>query len=439
MALYIYNITGAPVVLAAGHPVRTIPRSAAAPTRGPAVDCTSELRPDLTVDPINGVAGGLLGADYVLLQGQAASLVFEWTSDTEFLTPGLTVPTPGGSDVAAHAALLTGVHGLDVLSVVTKTRHVDGNRVDVYAEDGSIVRPHKSIQAAVDAIAALAEASYHVVSIASGIYAENVVLEDAGLQYIKLQGDGYVSINPAAGNALQSTASNDGLKALLVSNIGFAKPVVIAGAAGAPGFNDVIWDRPRFTAAATLSVSCVNNFSMVDPYSECNISYVNVGWSYIESGQLQGQFNLTMDDTQPVPSSGNAGTLLVNGVFQSGAVSYTIGGTAAYTVATQACRWGAAGPSTVPAGLSLLAYDSWVRGTLTNNGSITLRNSATEGYVAGTGTLTITGNPGTQVFFAPAGSAGLGHWVGADPANLNEAVDRLAVALVARTGAVPIP
>jgi hypothetical protein len=166
MPLYVYNITGAPVVLAAGHPVRTIPRSAAAPTRGPAVDCTSELRPDVTVDPINGVAGGLLGADYVLLQGQAASLAFEWTSDTEFLTPGLTVPTPGGSDVAAHAALLTGVHGVAVGNIgdgaalnqlamlKKKIVNVDAGRVDVYAEDGSVERPYQTIAAALAVVAA---------------------------------------------------------------------------------------------------------------------------------------------------------------------------------------------------------------------------------------------------------------------------------------------
>jgi hypothetical protein len=310
--------------------------------------------------------------------------------------------------------------------------YVDGNRTDTYVEDGSVDHPYKTIQAAINAIAALADsANYHVVSITSGVYAENLILENAGLYYVKLQGEGYVSINPSSGNALRSTATNANLNALLVSNIGFAKPVVITGpAATATAFQDVIWEHVKFTGTATLAVTCVNNFSLVNPYSEQNITYQNVAWSYVESGQLQGQFNFTMDDTQPIPSGGNAGTILANGVFQSGAVSYTIGGTATYTVAVQACRWGTTGAITVPAGCTLLGYNSWFRGTHTNNGAITLRNSATEGYTAGTGTLTITGSPGTQIDFQSVTSGAA--WV-TPPTSMSDAVDRIAAALFAHT------
>jgi hypothetical protein len=114
MALRVYNITGAPVVLAAGNPVRTIPLSAAPPARGPAVDVTSELRPNLAVDPANGVAGGLDAAAFILLQAQAASLVFEWTSDPEYTTGTLVTagPAPG-----AHAPTHKTAGGTDVLAV----------------------------------------------------------------------------------------------------------------------------------------------------------------------------------------------------------------------------------------------------------------------------------------------------------------------------------
>lgn len=353
------------------------------------------------------------------------------TTWVNLLSTGLPAPHHATHESGPDAIVLS-----SMLAVPPTYHFVDGSYTGTIS-NGSYLFPFKTIMAAVNAIAAIGDSAYHIIPIASGIYRENIVLENAGLKYVKLQGDGYVSINPAAGNALQSIANNANLKALLLSDIGFAKPVVIVGTAGSDSFNDVVWERPKFTAGATLSVTCVNNFSMVDPYSEKDIAYVNVNWSYIESGQLQGKFDFTMDDTQPLPLSGKDGTILANGVFQSGNVSYTIGGTATYTVAPQGCRWGSTAALTVPAGVSILAYNTWLRGTHTNNGTITLRNGNVEGYVAGIGTLVFTANTGTQVHFAPVGS--VGSWGGpGNPASLSDAVDRVAAALVAHTG-IPIP
>ena len=99
-------------------------------------------------------------------------------------------------------------------------------------------------------------------------------------------------------------------------------------------------------------------------------------------------------------------------------------------MAVQAGRWGTTGAITVPAGCSLLGYNCWFRGTHTNNGAITLRNAATEGYVAGTGTLTITGCPGTQIYFVSNTSGAA--WATL-PTSMSDAVDRIAAALFAHT------
>jgi len=346
--------------------------------------------------------------------------------------------TNTGLPAAHHATHESGPDVIDLsvmLAVPAMIHHVDRNYTGAVS-NGSPLFPFKTIMAAVTAVAAIGDHAYHSIKVASGIYAENILLENLGLEYVKIEGDGYVSINPAAGNALQSTANNANLKALLLSNVIFAKPVVITGPAGGMGFTDVIWDTVKFTGTATLSVSCVNNFSMINPYSECDVSYVNVNWSYIESGQLQGKFDFTADDTLPIPSAGKDCTTLVNGVFQSGNVTYTIGGTGTQTVAVQGCRWGSTAAITVPAGVSILGYNSWLRGTHTNNGAITLRNAATEGYIAGVGTLTITGNPGSQIYL---GGTAPGDWGGPGvPANVQDAVNRLAAQL-AIVGAMPIP
>lgn len=104
MSLFAYNITGAPVALAAGSPIITLPASVAPPARGTAYNVTSELRPDLAVDPINGRAGGVGFVGFGLLQAQitGGQIELEWTSDPEYLTTGLVIsgPTPGAHVLA---------------------------------------------------------------------------------------------------------------------------------------------------------------------------------------------------------------------------------------------------------------------------------------------------------------------------------------------------
>lgn len=344
-------------------------------------------------ETINGVGGAVaIGSNYgslSLISDGANWLLAEVSSAAVALNTAHRLGS--GSD---HANVAASTTAISQIVAMTKTIYVDNGRVDVYTEDGSISKPFKAIQSAINALAAAAPAYYATIEIAGGVYAENLVLENAGLKYVKFQGKGYVSINPVAGNALQSTANNANLFALHLSDIIFAKPVVITGSAAATCFNDVLWTNVRFVTGSSLTVTCVNNISMVDVYSEVAFVYSNVAWSYLEGGQLQGTFSFTMDDTATLPSGGKDGTILANGIFQSGTVSYAIGGTATYTVALNGCRWGS-GAVTVPAGVSVLAYASYLRGVVTNNGAITLRSATMQGYVAGTGTLTLN-QPASQ-------------------------------------------
>lgn len=91
MALYVYNLTGNPVTLAAGNPLVTLEPSPAPPARGKPYNITSKITPDLTIDPVNGKTSGLLAPAYLALQAQvlAHQIVFVWTGGPEYLTPGL--------------------------------------------------------------------------------------------------------------------------------------------------------------------------------------------------------------------------------------------------------------------------------------------------------------------------------------------------------------
>ena len=80
MALTAYNLTAAPLVLAAGNPVPTLKASSSVGVRGQGADVTVEFL-------------GLTAANYAAIQAQvAAGLVsFIWTNYQEYPTPGLSV------------------------------------------------------------------------------------------------------------------------------------------------------------------------------------------------------------------------------------------------------------------------------------------------------------------------------------------------------------
>ena len=78
MSLLAYNLTGSPVILAAGDPSITLPASISPPARGKAVNVTSELE-------------GLSAGDYTALEAQRPDVEYEWTADPEFDIGTLTI------------------------------------------------------------------------------------------------------------------------------------------------------------------------------------------------------------------------------------------------------------------------------------------------------------------------------------------------------------
>jgi hypothetical protein len=99
MPLIAYNLTTSNILLTVVSPSVLLPSARHAGQRGPGVNVTSELRPDLaTVDPDQGIVGGLLAADYVTLQVNVGlgNTSYVWTGTVDYLTPGLTI-TPVSS------------------------------------------------------------------------------------------------------------------------------------------------------------------------------------------------------------------------------------------------------------------------------------------------------------------------------------------------------
>jgi len=68
---------------------------------------------------------------------------------------------------------------------VTNILYVDGNRTDSYTENGSITKPFKTIQSAIDSITTNAYGNEFIIKIATGKYNEQIVLKN----YVDLCGD----------------------------------------------------------------------------------------------------------------------------------------------------------------------------------------------------------------------------------------------------------
>lgn len=285
---------------------------------------------------------------------------------------------------------------------VTKTVYVDKDRTDSYAELGTIYKPFKTIQSAINYVVSLNYDEYVNIEINNGIYDESIILENSALKYVVLTGKGYVCINPLTegANSLQSVANNNNLFALHLRNIVLSKPVVITGVSGTTGFVDVVLNGVSFNGTASMDISCINNITFKQCHSECDVRLENVNYCDVEASQFQGNLTIVADGTADVPGNGGNFTLVASALTLLGTPTYLPSNGLTITLALTGCRWGLNVPVTVPFGTTIYAYFTFLRGATTNNGNVFLRGGSTfENYVAGTGTLDITGNNSKFQYF----------------------------------------
>src|SRR5690606_928068 len=107
-------------------------------------------------------------------------------------------------------------------------------------------------------------------------------------------------------------------------------------------------------------------------------------------------------------------------------VSIQTGGVGVWNCSLHNTRAGlTAGNYTIPASCNVALYNSILRGTWTNNGTLALRNSHTDNAIAGTAPNVVS-NRSEQISYVPANGA---HWIDPDPTTVKEAIDRMAALL----------
>ncbi len=258
----------------------------------------------------------------------------------------------------------------------SKIVYVDKNRTDNYTADGTILKPYKTIQEAINIIAALETVNYYVLEIATGNYTENLIFEDSRLQRISLIGKGKVYINPAVGYAIKSETENDSLYTLNLDNIIISKPILITAANNnSEAFTDMLWNNLSFTGTSNLSVNSINSLTLRNCYSEQanSFSFSNINWLLLTNSNFQGNLSIENTVAKNIPSWGiyNA-QIHAYSTYYSGNISY-----AADTnieIVLNGSRWGG-GNLTVPDSITIYAHNSYLRGNITNNGTLYLRNS----------------------------------------------------------------
>src|SRR6266850_1054371 len=123
-------------------------------------------------------------------------------------------------------------------SPVTKKLYVDGNRSDSYTADGSILRPFKTIQAAINQVITNADNAsfpYHI-SVATGGYSETLTLANAALYNLVIESEAYsqgelngTNFGPGSGTAITSTSNNTNLQNLAFTGFTINGDVIFTG------------------------------------------------------------------------------------------------------------------------------------------------------------------------------------------------------------------
>lgn len=275
---------------------------------------------------------------------------------------------------------------------------VDVNRTDSYTEDGSIVRPFKTIMGAINEIIANADTRPYQILIAPGTYAENVVLENVNLRSVSLIGlgsvEGGVRLNPASGNAVQSNANNTNLRTFQMSGISISDPVVFIGAdGGETGDDNIIFKDCIFDS--TISMTGVDFVEFWGGYIQgASMDFTNCAFVHWVAGTQVNSTTLALTDdpAQPAPD----GYSFMFSVIESttmACASLVLTGSNIILQSRCGSRIGLPGtPFTVPSTCTFQPYNSFIRSDLTIAAGATLanRDSEYEGALVLNGTLTST-------------------------------------------------
>jgi hypothetical protein len=318
--------------------------------------------------------------------------------------------------------------------------YVDSNRTDDYKPNGKLNTPFKTIQAAINQVIANGDNSFdkpYKISVAPGSYPENVLLNDAKLVNLIFDGNDGASINPAAGYAMESSANNTNLSAMTVRGFSLEKPCLFQGDINNTNAFNFGFDWRECLFTGDLTFRNIGTFSIFTSEVAANVIVENVISGQINQ-QLLGNLTCTYTPLANQPNGSGPGVMFVileqcvhlgNVVADNCQVQFRVG--------TRAVNPG--NSVTLTNGGSLLSYSSFIRGNIVVNNGCTFTNRGSFFYPAN---LSVNaGGTFTNETFCKATQFNVsvpGNWIAPVPTDPETALNRIAAALVAHTGA-PIP
>ena len=333
-----------------------------------------------------GTSGGTSG-DIYIGNGTNRTLFVSNTIDTDDSTalifePPVTFNTSitVGSDIVFADG---GVQSTSYAGGVGHMLMIDTNRTDTYVELGTADRPFKTVAAAIAACAAANPTGvlpYTFVFMGCNV-SENIDFSTRNFNFITVATTCRTVFNGTF------TAGNSNLKQLVIRNIEFANTFTLQGNTTSGQFANTSIYNASFSGA--VNITTVNNVAFYEAAFFGIVNIKNINYMYINGAQFNTDLTFTVDDSgaTAIPSNGIGPMIVLGFNFIANNVYMTkVGGGAGYLVfQPHMARMGlAAGAYTIPANFVFQPQGCALRGTYTNNGSMTLRNSSTDDAPHGT-------------------------------------------------------
>lgn len=260
---------------------------------------------------------------------------------------------------------------------------IDTNRTDSYIAVGTADKPFKTVAAAMAACAIANPTGvlpYTFVLMGCTV-SENVDFSPYNFNFITFATTCRSTITGTF------TAGNSSLKQLVIRNIEFANTFTLLGDATAGQFANTSIYNASFSS--TVTVTTVNNLAFYEAAFFGPVYFKNLNYIYINGAQFNADLTLTVDDSGAtvVPANGISPMVVLGFNFIANNIYMTkVGGGATYIVfQPHMARFGTSGGNyAIPMNFIFQPQGCAVRGTWTNNGSVTTRNSSFDIAVRGT-------------------------------------------------------
>jgi hypothetical protein len=246
---------------------------------------------------------------------------------------------------------------------------------------GSTDKPFKTFAAAVAAAAAANPAGtepYSFVLMSCNI-SETVDLTANNFNFITIATEGRSVFNGTV------TIGNSALKQLVVRDVEFANAFTVTGDGTVNQLNNTSFYNVAFSGAVVVTAASSVAFTQAAFFG--TVTFNNINYVYINGAQFNSDWTIRADNTgaYPVPALGVAPAIMVLFDFIANNVLFVKGGTALCVFQPHAARLGRTTEAyTLPAGWTIASYSTVFRGTWTNSGTWSMRNSSNDNAIAGT-------------------------------------------------------